>query len=104
MGTVFQPHGAPLHFPSRFRAFLGREFPDRWIGRRPIPWAPRFPDVTPPDFFLWGFVKDTAYRDEVQNVNGLGDRIVSAAECVTNEMLVSTWPDTEYRLDNVSCY
>jgi len=31
-------------------------------------------------------------------VNELRDRIVRAAKCVTNEMLVSTCPDTEYRL------
>jgi len=35
----------------------------------------------------------------VQNVNELGDRIVRAAECVTNEMAVSIFLETEYRLD-----
>jgi hypothetical protein len=35
----------------------------------------------------------------VQNVNELRDRIVRAAECVTKEMHVSTWRETEYRLD-----
>jgi len=35
----------------------------------------------------------------VQNVNQLHDRIVRAAESVTNEMFASTCPETEYRLD-----
>jgi len=35
----------------------------------------------------------------VRNVKELRDRIVRAAECVTNEVLVSTWRQTEYRLD-----
>jgi hypothetical protein len=35
----------------------------------------------------------------MQNVNELRDRIVRAAECITNEMFSSTWPETEYRLD-----
>jgi hypothetical protein len=46
-----------------------------------------------------GFVKRTVYRENVQNMNELCDRIVRAAECVTNEVLVSTWRQTEYRLD-----
>jgi len=32
-------------------------------------------------------------------VNELRDRIVRAAECITNEMLASTCPETEYRFD-----
>jgi len=43
--------------------------------------------------------KDIAYREKVKNVNVLRVTIVRAAECVTNEMLVSTCTDTEYRLD-----
>jgi hypothetical protein len=35
----------------------------------------------------------------MQNVNELRHRTVRATECVTNEMLVSTCPETEYRLD-----
>jgi hypothetical protein len=35
----------------------------------------------------------------VQNVNELRNRTVRAAECVTNEMHVSTWLETEHRLD-----
>jgi hypothetical protein len=27
-----------------------------------IPWPPHSPDVTFPDFFLWGYVKDIVYR------------------------------------------
>jgi predicted DNA-binding ribbon-helix-helix protein len=50
------------------------------------------------DFFFWGFVKNIAYREKLQTVNELCDRIVSAAECVTNEVLASTCPETEYRL------
>jgi hypothetical protein len=41
-------------------------------------------------YFLLGFIKDNVYRAKVQSVNEMRDRIVRAAECVTNEMLVST--------------
>jgi hypothetical protein len=39
------------------------------------------------------------YREKMQNMNKLRDRIVRAAECVTSEMLGNTWRDTECRLD-----
>ena len=31
-------------------------------------WAARSPDLTPMDFFLWGFVKDKAYSTKVRNL------------------------------------
>ena len=40
----------------------------RWIGRAVsndqhfLLWPPRSPDLTPCDFFLWGYVKDNAYK------------------------------------------
>jgi hypothetical protein len=51
IGTVFQSGGAPPHFSRHVRAFLDKEFPDSWIGRRgPIPWPPHSPDLTVRDF------------------------------------------------------
>jgi hypothetical protein len=47
---------------------------------------------------LWWFTKYIAYREKL-HVNELRERIVSAAEYITNEILVSTWRETEYLLD-----
>ncbi|PSN49126.1 hypothetical protein C0J52_07244, partial [Blattella germanica] len=33
------------------------------------------PDLTPPDFFLWGFVKDHVYRTPVCDLADLQERI-----------------------------
>ena len=44
------------------RRFLDEEFPGRWIGRRgPVEWPARSPDLTPPDFFLWGVLKPRVF-------------------------------------------
>ena len=65
--VIFQQDGAPLHCGLAVRQFLNDTFPERWIGcDGPIPWPPRFPDVTPLDFFLWGYVKDIVYRTKNQ--------------------------------------
>jgi hypothetical protein len=35
----------------------------------------------------------------VPNVKDFHDRIIRAAECITNEMLTSTWQEIEHHLD-----
>ena len=43
-------------------SFLNERLPNRWIGRRGfVEYAPRSPDLTPLDFFLWGHLKDKVY-------------------------------------------
>ena len=53
---IFQQEGAPPHWGIEVCQFLNKTFSDRWIGRDgPIPWPPRSPDITPLNFFLWGY-------------------------------------------------
>jgi hypothetical protein len=54
--------------------------------------------LTPLVFSSGGFYK-TFYREKLQNVNDMRDRIFTAAECFSNKMPVSTWKETEYLLD-----
>jgi hypothetical protein len=44
-------------------------------------------------------VKDIVYREKSAKLNEFRDKIIRAAECITNEMLANTWRDIEYRLD-----
>jgi len=59
---IFQQDGSP-----DVRGYLNRNWPQRWIGRTGIEdvalmrWPPQSPDLTPYDFFFWGFVKDTVF-------------------------------------------
>ncbi|XP_076322031.1 uncharacterized protein LOC143231372 [Tachypleus tridentatus] len=58
----FQQDGAPPHFHRDVGAYLDASTPDRWIGRRgSVEFLARSPDLTPIDFFLWGFLKDKVY-------------------------------------------
>jgi len=72
---VYQLDGAPCHYHRNVRNFLNETLPHRWIGRAVnndhhlLLWPPRSPDLTPCDFFLWGYVKDSAYKPPLpQNV------------------------------------
>ncbi|PNF20647.1 hypothetical protein B7P43_G03034 [Cryptotermes secundus] len=97
----FQQDGAPPHYLGEAREYLNTRFPGRWIGRAaPIAWPPRSPDLTPLDFFLWGFVKDRVFVPPLPaNVVELRTRITASVEEVTPEMLRSVWQETDYRWD-----
>ena len=64
---VFQQDGAPPHWALDVRAYLNNELENYWMGRAAaadgvlLLWPPRSPDLTPLDFFLWGFVKGKVY-------------------------------------------
>ena len=73
---------------------------DSLIGRGgPIPWSPRSPDLSPLDFFLWGYIKNIVYAEKIRNVQHLQDRITSATETLTRDMIQKTWHEIEFRLD-----
>ncbi|XP_063240478.1 uncharacterized protein LOC134541176 [Bacillus rossius redtenbacheri] len=98
--VILQQDGAPPHWGMAVRAYLNEQFPDRWIGRDgPIPWPSRSPDITPLDFFLWGYVKDRVYHTNVPNIDELKRRIVQAVASIDAGLLERTWKEIEYRLD-----
>jgi transposase len=75
----FQQDGAPSHYSLVVREWLDQKFPDHWIGRRgPIEWPARSPDLTPPDFFLWGYLKNIVYMDKPSTLAELRSRIEQA--------------------------
>ena len=92
--------GAPPHFSCFVTDVLNERFPDGWIGRGgPIPWPPRSPDLSPLYFFLWGYINNIVYAEKIRNIQHLQDRITSAIETVTRDMIQKTWQETEFRLD-----
>lgn len=84
--TWFQHDGAPPHIVSSVRNRLSELLDDRWIGRlhpiREQRWPPRSPDLTPLDFFLWGYVKDRVFNRECESADVMRDRI----QCVFQKL------------------
>ena len=69
---IFQQNGGPPYLGSHVRRFLDATFPNRLIGRDgPTPWPLRSPDITPLDFFLWGYVTDKVFSTPVPDVTNL---------------------------------
>ena len=92
---------APPHFANIVRTFLDQPFPARWIGRGSpyMTWPTRSPEQTAPDFFMLGFVKDQVHRPPVGDSAELQERIYTAVNNVTSQMLHNTWVEVEYRLN-----
>jgi len=103
---IFQQDGAPPHFHFDVRAHVTANLPGRWIGRAShndsplLPWPPRSPDLTPCDFFLWGYIKDRVYVPSMpRDLPQLRQRIVEAVAAIDRQMLQRVWQEPDYRID-----
>lgn len=95
----FQQDGAPAHYATTTRNFLNQTFINKWIGRRgQIEWPPRSPDLTPLDFFYWGYLKSKVYETKPANLDELKARIVEVSNLITPEMLQNVRESTYNRL------
>lgn len=84
----FQLDGCPAHYFAPVLNWLNTNYGERWIGRGgPVAWPPRSPDITPMDFFLWGYIKDIVYATPVNTREELIQRIRDAARTITPEHL-----------------
>ncbi len=103
LGQVwFQQDGAPAHYHKDVRQWLDMKMPGRWIGRRgPREWAPRSPDLTIPDFFLWGYLKSQVYNSKPRNIQELMDNIRDACRSITSEMLKNCREEWEMRIKRI---
>ncbi|GFX75179.1 putative DD41D transposase [Trichonephila clavipes] len=72
----FQQDGATYHTARATIDLLKDAFGDRLISRfGPVNWPPRSCDLTPLDYFLWGYVKSLVYADKPQTLDHLEDNI-----------------------------
>ncbi|GFX76815.1 transposable element Tc3 transposase [Trichonephila clavipes] len=83
----FQQDGATCHTARAIIDLLKDTFGDRVISRfGPVNWPPRSCDLTPLDYFLWGYVKSLVYVDKPQTLDHLEDNI--------RRVIADIWPQT----------
>jgi hypothetical protein len=76
----FPQNRAPNHqiFKSLVSSLRETKYKN-WIGRGgPIPWPARSPDLTPPDFFLWGAIKERVFRERPTTRDNMRKRLITA--------------------------
>ncbi|GFX07082.1 DUF4817 domain-containing protein [Trichonephila clavipes] len=72
----FQQDGATCHTARATIDLLKDTLGDRLISRfGPVNWPPRSCDLTPLDYFLWGYIKSLVYADKPQTLDHLEDNI-----------------------------
>ncbi|XP_015124325.1 uncharacterized protein LOC107046257 [Diachasma alloeum] len=84
----FQQDGAPPHSARQVSAYLNLQFPGRSLGCfGSLRWPARSPDLTPLDFFLWGYLKEQVYKTEPETAEDLVARLHAAVTNVDPEKL-----------------
>jgi len=84
----FQQDGATCHTAHDTIHLLSETFEERLISRHgPVNWPPRSCDITPVDYFLWGYVKSKVYADKPQTLDALEVNIRRVIANIRPEML-----------------
>ncbi|GFW87990.1 transposable element Tc3 transposase [Trichonephila clavipes] len=77
-------------------------FGDRLISRfGPVNWPPRSCDLTPLDYFLWGYVKSLVYVDKPQTLDHLEDNIRRVIADIRPQMLEKVNENWTSKLDYI---
>lgn len=83
----FQQDGATCHTARETLDLLRVHFAGKIISKNgDVNWPARSCDLTPLDFFLWGYVKSKAYRNNPQTIQDLKDEIRRIIREITPEM------------------
>ncbi|GFX39797.1 transposable element Tc3 transposase [Trichonephila clavipes] len=98
----FQQDGATCHTARAIIDLLKDTFGDRLISRfGPVNWPPRSCDLTPLDYFLWGYLKSLVYADKPQTLDHLEDNIRRVIADIRPQMLENVIENWTSRLDYI---
>ncbi|GFV31782.1 transposable element Tc3 transposase [Trichonephila clavipes] len=98
----FQQDGATCHTARATIDLLKDTLGDGLISRfGPVNWPPRSCDLTPLDYFLWGYVKSWVYADTLQTLDHLKDNIRRVIADIRPQMLEKVIENWTSRLDYI---
>ncbi|GFV54818.1 hypothetical protein TNCV_3683431 [Trichonephila clavipes] len=98
----FQQDGATCHTARATIDLLKYTFGDRLISRfGPMNWPPRSCDLTPLDYFLWGYIKSLVYADKPQALDHLEDNIRRVIADIRPQMLEKVIENWTSRLNYI---
>ena len=83
----FSRTGATAHTSRRSMGILREMFHGHLISLRgDIGWPTRSPDLSPCDFFLWGYLKSKVYINHPQSIEQLKEAIRQEITAIPHEM------------------
>ena len=63
-----------------------------------VAWPPRSPDLTVPDFFLWGSLKDRVFRRRIMTIQELKQAIVDEVAAIDEALRRRVYSNFQTRL------
>ena len=92
----FQQDGATCHTSNDSMTEIESFFDDRIISK--VLWPPRSPDLSPPDFFLWGALKGKAYAKKPRTIRELENNIRREIAAISEDVLQAIFANMKRRL------
>ncbi|PNF35390.1 hypothetical protein B7P43_G01743, partial [Cryptotermes secundus] len=93
----FQQDSATCHTSSMSLELIESFFLDRVISKKI--WPPKSPDLTSPDFFLLGLLKDRVYANKPRMLQHLKDNISAEIRNITEETLQQVLANMQTRVE-----
>lgn len=98
--VYFQQDGATAHTAAASMRVVKKMFPGKLISRfGDVPWPPRSPDLSPCDYFLWGYLKARVYVHKPRTLLQLKDAITEEVNLIGQDMLMRVRNDFLQRLE-----
>jgi hypothetical protein len=95
--AYFQQDGATAHTAHMSMALLDNVFAERIISK--TIWPPRSPDLSPPDFFLWGAMKNSVHSNSPHTIDELKMVITEYVRNVDCAILNTVFENTVRRVN-----
>ena len=92
----FQQDGATCHTSNESMTEIESFFDDRIISK--ALWPPRSPDLSPPDFSLWGALKGKAYANKPRTIQELENNIRREIAATSEDVLQATFANMKRRV------
>ena len=94
----FQQDGATSHTSHASMAEIQSFFGNRVISKGL--WPPRSPDLTPPHYFLWGYLKGRVYQNKPRITDASKTNITEAIQAVTADVLARAFQNMARRFQS----
>lgn len=93
----FQQDGATPHTANATITYLEEYFDNRLISRGQ--WPAHSPDLTPLDFFLFGYLKNVVFRNPLHTLDELKNAIIAAVNDINEEVLANVFANMQRRIN-----
>ena len=95
----FQQDGKTAHTSLRAREWLTNQFGNKIISHHmEFSWPARSPDLSPLDYFLWGYVKENVFKRQPEYIEILKEIVQEVVSSIDQDVLRAIMANFEKRI------